>query len=297
MDGLFKAVLKSYLNTTTPIEEAKYTIFGAPLDSTSTYRSGSRFAPGSIRRASLYMESYSPRTGLNHGDISLADAGDLIGLESVESLGRIEKAISLLTREGNIPVMIGGEHTITLGALRSLKPDLVICFDAHLDLRNTILGQEMSHGTFMRRALEELDFRLVTIGVRAISSEELDYAEKNQDRVSMIQTKMILRRINDDGYEFITDWIAGSSSAYISIDMDVVDPAIAPAVGNPSPEGISITTLLDLIDFCVRHDVVGFDLTEVTPHYDSGLTAIQAAYILLETLYSIEKHDRLQSNK
>jgi agmatinase len=286
LERLLKPVLQPFLDTTTPLEEARYVILGAPLDTTSSHRSGSRFAPDAIRRASLTMEAYSVRSGLDVGDVAIADLGNLIGLESVEDLNKIEEALHLLS-PGKIPLMIGGEHTVSLASLRALEPDLVISFDAHMDLRDTLLGERMSHGTFMRRALEELDFELVIMGSRAVSREEMEFA-RAESRVNVVSSLDLTRGNLEAWTRVLIDWMTVVSSVYVTIDMDVVDPASAPAVGNPSPEGISVSTLLDLIQACMGAKVGGIDLTEVSPHYDSGLTATQAAYILLESLYSLE---------
>ncbi len=184
---------------------------------------------------------------------------------------------------------MGGEHTVTLGALRALKPDLVVDFDAHMDLRDSLLGLSLSHGTFMRRAMEELGFKLVILGCRAVSGEEMEFAKANEDRVALVTAAELLRGGAEGGLEKIQDWLGEASSTYLSVDMDVVDPAQAPAVGNPSPEGIGVTLLLDVIHACADGRTRGFDLTEVTPRYDSGLTTTQAAHVILETIYALEE--------
>jgi len=287
LERLLRSILQPFLDTTTPLDEARYAIFGAPLDATASHRSGSRFAPDAIRRASLTMESYSIRLGLDAEDIAIADIGNITGLESVDDLNKIQETIRLLG-PGKIPVMLGGEHTVTLAALRALEPDLVVSFDAHMDLRDTLLGERMSHGTFMRRAMEELDFELVLVGSRAVSQEEMEFAE-SESRVNVVSGRDLSLGNPEAWTRTLTDWVSVASTVYVTIDMDVVDPASAPAVGNPSPEGIGVPMLLDLIQVCMGDKVVGFDLTEVSPHYDSGLTATQAAYILLESIYFLEK--------
>ncbi len=287
LEKLLRPVLQPFLDATTPLEEARYAIFGAPLDATASHRSGSRFAPDAIRRASLTMESYSLRSGLDAEDIAIADIGNIIGLESVDDLNKIEEALSLIG-PGKLPVMMGGEHTVSLASLRALEPDLVVSFDAHMDLRDTLLGEKMSHGTFMRRAMEELDFDLVLMGSRAVSREEMEFA-RSESRVNVVSSLDLSQGDPEAWTRALTDWTSVASSVYVTIDMDVVDPASAPAVGNPSPEGIGVSKLLDLLQACGGVKVVGLDLTEVSPYYDSGLTATQAAYILLESIYFLEK--------
>ncbi len=157
-----------------------------------------------------------------------------------------------------------------------------------MDLRDTLLGEKMSHGTFMRRAMEELDFDLVLMGSRAVSREEMEFT-RSESRVNVVSSLDLSRGDPEAWTRALTDWMSVASSVYVTIDMDVVDPASAPAVGNPSPEGIGVSKLLDLLQACMGVKVVGLDLTEVSPYYDSGLTAIQAAYTLLESIYFLEK--------
>ena len=194
MENLLRPTLQPFLDATTPYDEARYVFLGAPLDATASHRSGSRFAPDAVRRASLYMETYSLRTDLDLSDISLADVGDLRGMDSLESsLERISEVAGLIRSSGKKPLILGGEHTVTLGALRALRPDLVVDFDAHMDLRDSLLGLSLSHGTFMRRAMEELGFKLALLGVRAISGEEMEYAEENEDRMVLVTAAEMLR--------------------------------------------------------------------------------------------------------
>lgn len=294
MESLCRPVLQPFLDTSTPYEDARYVIIGAPLDSTASYRSGSRFAPDAIRLTSQYMETHSARTGLDLKDVSLADAGNIKDLVEVEdALGRIKEVVGVANRDEKLPVLLGGEHTATLGALRALDPDLVVDFDAHLDLRDRLMGQELSHATFMRRAMEELDFRLVVIGCRAVSEEELDYVGGYTDRITVVTAADIIKKGVDTGIEAVLGCLDSASSAYLSFDMDVVDPASAPAVGNPSPEGLSVTQVLDMIHGVSMGRFLGFDLMEVTPHYDSGLTSTQAAHIVLEAIYFFESRARV----
>jgi agmatinase len=184
--------------------------------------------------------------------------------------------------------MLGGEHTITFGALQAIQPELVYYFDAHMDLRDSLFGLKLSHGTFLRRAMEELDFKLIILGCRAVSKHEMEFANRNDDRVKFLTASELNTNEINTIVSNLEEWLDDISSTYISIDMDVVDPSQAPAVGNPAPEGISITKLLDLIKLCTDENIRGFDLTEVSPFYDSGFTVIQAAYVILETIYTIE---------
>ena len=268
--------------------DADYILLGAPLDRTASYRGGSRFAPSAIREASHYMESYSVRTELDWGTLRLVDIGDIANVKEVENaIESIQRVVEEIRTLGKLPIMLGGEHTITLGALRALKPGAVVVFDAHLDLRDTLFEERLCHATYLRRAYEEGGFRLVVVAARALSREEIDYAE---EKCATVITAQDVKRFGvEPVLRIIKDSLEGVESVYLSVDMDAVDPTEAPAVGNPSPEGIGITQLLDLIAGVVDKRLVGFDLNEVSPSYDSGLTAIQAAYIVLETLYMVER--------
>jgi agmatinase len=283
---LLKSTFKPFLDTDTCIDDAKFVLFGAPLDSTASFRSGYRFAPDAIREASQYLETYSLRTRSDLKDLAFADLGNL-DLEN--NLGKDLDSIEGVTREllGNykFPVMIGGEHTITLSSIRALKPELVVVFDAHLDLRDVLFDKTLSHATHLRRALEEQDFTLIVIGVRAFSKEELNFADKIG--VVMVTAQEIKRKKITSIADIINKEVSTIENVYLSIDMDVLDPSQAPGVGNPTPEGISVTDLIELIQGISPNKFRGFDLNEVSPYYDNGITAIQSAYILLETLYLI----------
>jgi agmatinase len=290
-DELLKPVPELFFEKSGEPGDADILLFGAPLDVTASYRGGSRFAPTAIREASQYMESYSVRTGLDWDDLKLVDIGDVAEVGEVEpAIENIRRVVEEIRALGKLPIMLGGEHTITLGALRALRPAAVVVFDAHLDLRDTLFEERLCHATYLRRAHEEQGFKLVIVAARALSAEEIEYAEEKGITVATAQD---VKRFGVEPIrEMIKDSLEGAESVYLSVDMDAVDPAEAPAVGNPSPEGITVTQLLDLAAGVVDERLVGFDLNEVSPGYDSGLTAIQAAYIALETLYMVERARR-----
>jgi agmatinase len=283
LDDLLKPVPELFFEKSGEPEDADILLFGAPLDRTASYRGGSRFAPTAIREASQYMESYSVRTGLDWDDLNLVDIGDILESEVEPAVENIRRVVEAIKGMGKLPAMLGGEHTITLGALRAIKPDAVVVFDAHLDLRDELFEERLCHATYLRRAHEEIGFKLVVVAARALSAEEIEYA--NENGVTVITAQDIKHFGAQQTLEMIRDALKDAESTYLSVDMDAVDPAEAPAVGNPSPEGITVTQTLDLITGIVDNRLAGFDLNEVSPSYDSGLTAVQAAYIVLETLY------------
>lgn len=271
-------------------EEAEYVILGAPLDSTSTYRSGARFAPLAIREASLNIETHSFRTNMDVEDLKIHDLGDLhIAGKVDETLKRLEFVTKDLLDAKKMPVVIGGEHTITLGVIRSLGENVaLVSFDAHLDLRNEYMGLTTSHATFMRRIKEQVKpHKILEIGTRAVCKEELEYAKKSGTQFLTVQ------QIRRDGVEKTTKKIdtllADCERIYLTIDMDVLDPAFAPAVQNPEPDGLDMPMFLDLLGKVCDHRIVAFDLVEVAPHYDKGITAIQAAKTIFEVLGYVER--------
>lgn len=265
--------------------DSDFILFAAPLDVTTSNRKGTRFGPDAIRRESHFLESFSSRFGLGWDDLSISDIGD-VACSSVEKcLTEVEQTINELD---GFPVMLGGEHTITLGALRALKPELVVVFDAHLDLRNELFGERVCHASYLRRAVEDLGCKVLVVGARALSREEVDYADRVDDVAYVLAREMIYdSRI---AFRRISKIVDSVDSIYLSIDMDVLDPAYAPAVGNPHPEGLSTNLLMNSIEAVMHGPVIGLDLNEVYPHYDQGVTATTAAYIVLESLYCFLRH-------
>jgi agmatinase len=278
---MLKPTLQTFLDKPSSQEAKDYVIFSAPLDQTPSNRSGTRFGPDAIRRESSYLETLSLRTGLDWDDIKLADIGEVECPSVEEALSNISKTIETIK---GIPVILGGEHTITLGALRTLKPDLVVVFDAHLDLRDKLFGENICHATYLRRGYEELGFKAVIIGVRALSKEEVEFTDDHKNIQWITAQEIIKEKTNP--IKTIKKFMKDIDSFYLSIDMDVLDPAYAPGVGNPHPEGLSVVQIMDTIETTMNNKLVGMDLNEVYPSYDKGETATTAAYILMETIYA-----------
>ena len=271
-------------------EEARYVVLGVPFDVTSTYRSGARFAPLAIRDTSLNIEGYSFRTETGIEDIKIHDLGDLhVAGDAELTLGRLALVTQELVDAEKVPVFLGGEHTITLGVLRSLGENAaVLSFDAHLDLRDDYLGLSLSHTTFMRRIKEDVKpSKILEIGTRAVCKEELEYAKESG--IDYVTAQQIRKDGTEKAIEAIKDSLEGIEKIYITIDLDVLDPAYVPAVQNPEPEGLDTSTLLDILESVCDRRVIGLDFVEVAPHYDNGVTATQAAKILFETLCCLEK--------
>jgi len=272
-------------------EQADYVVLGVPFDLTSTYRTGARFAPTAIREASLNIETYSFNSGIDVEDLRLHDLGDLhVTSDADETLKRLEQVMIELLKEEKTPVLIGGEHTITLGSARAMrgKNCAIISFDAHLDLRNEYMNLKTSHTTFMRRINEQVKpQKIVEIGTRAVCKEELDCAKKAGI------TFVTVREIRNNGVEKVTKnlekLLSGVKKIYLTIDMDVLDPGFVPAVQNPEPDGLCPRMFYELLNGLCDRRVVAFDVVEVAPYYDNGVTAVQAAKVLFEVLCHIEK--------
>jgi len=270
--------------------DADYVIIGVPFDLTSTYRTGSRSAPLAIREASLNIETYSFRSEADLEDAKLHDTGDLnVSGDVEETLRRLELVTRELFEAGKIPILIGGEHTITLGSIRGFGDDIaVVSFDAHLDLRNKYLDRSISHATFMRRMSEETKVkRIVEVGTRGVCREEIEYAKSSGIR--FFTSQQIMKNGVKEVSETIRSLVEEYAALYVSVDMDFLDPAYAPGVQNPEADGLSIQALLDMLHEICTGRIVAFDITEVTPHHDTGVTAIQAAKIIFEVVCRLEK--------
>ncbi|MEM2740121.1 MAG: agmatinase [Candidatus Bathyarchaeia archaeon] len=268
-------------------DEARYIILGVPFDGTSTFRSGSKFTPSAIRVLIDGLETYSIRSGIDFEDIIFCDIGDLHESFSVEEVLRMVKlVVSEIVEYGKIPVIIGGEHTLTLGAVDAFPGIQVVFLDAHFDLRDEYLGIRLCHTTVARRIIE-LDNVESTlhIGLRALSREEYLFAS---NKGIPYVTTLDLKRKPEIVKSMIDSKLDRKKPLYISIDMDILDPAYAPGVANPEPDGIDTGTLIDIIGYLASYRVAGLDIVEATPIYDNGLTILQASKILIEAIGYIE---------
>ena len=286
---------KLYLSTRVPFtgissayDKSRFVFFGVPYDKTSTYRAGSRFAPGALRDVSANMELYSVRSKVDLEQVAVHDWGDVDIVENlVETLGRVKSVCSELLDSNKIPIMAGGEHSITKSAADILPEDTgLLSFDAHLDLRDEFLGERLSHATFMRRVSEKLGSdHIMEVGIRAFSRPELDFARKSG--VTMITPQDLRETGTSKTAQRIRGFLSGFSHSYVTVDIDVLDPAFAPGVGNPEPDGISTDELLTLIDASMQKNTVGFDLVEVSPQLDSGQTAAVGVKVIFEAIAAL----------
>jgi len=277
-----------FLEAAAPLQEASQVIVGVPLDHTTSFRPGTREGPRRIREVSEGLESYSPIQGAAIEDAMVADAGDLVlpWGDVRASLAAIERAVADLVQAGKRPVILGGEHLLTLGAIRAVAarwPDLVIVqLDAHLDLRDDYLGQALSHATVMRRAVEVLAGgssagaaeRLIQLGVRSGTADEWAlHAKTRRVPGSLVEAaRQVAHEL--EGRPF-----------YLTIDIDVTDPAFAPGTGTPEPGGPTASEVIEAVACLARAAPVAVDLVEVCPAKDpSDITALLAAKLVREIL-------------
>jgi len=276
--------------------EAKYAIFGVPFDATSTYRNGARFAPQAIRQASLNIETYSFRSGLDVEDLELHDDGDLdVSIDAEKTADMTRLVVQDILEAGKVPSVLGGEHTITLGITKGLGAKLastaIVSFDAHLDLRCEFMGATLSHTTFMQLISEKnKPAKIVEVGTRSACKEELAYAKKAG--INFFTAQEIIKQGSLLVGEQLRETLLPYDNLYLTVDMDVLDPAFAPAVQNPEPEGITTTELIDLVCSLCDKRVLGFDIVEITPVYDQGISAVVAAKVMFEMLCQLEKSRR-----
>lgn len=287
--NVFSGMQKSF-------EESKYVIFGVPFDGTSSYRTGARFGPNSIRQASLNIETYSFRSGIDVEDLSIFDAGDLhVSPDVAKTVDMTRFVVGDILAAGKIPVVLGGEHTVALGVAKSLgvkaSKTAIVSFDAHLDLRCDYLGSTLSHTTFMQLISAEVKpAKIIEVGTRSVCKEEISFAKKAG--VEFFTTQQIIKEGSEQIAEQLKEKLACYDNLYLTVDMDVLDPAYAPAVQNPEPEGITTTALLDLVLAQCGKPVIGFDVSEVAPIYDQGISSVVAAKVIFEMLCQIEKFGR-----
>jgi agmatinase len=255
-------------------------LIGCPLDETSTFRHGTDKAPAAIRAASDSIETYSPLLGRDLEDEKFADMGDIdLPKEVARALAAINTAVKSVWATGATPICIGGEHTITLPAVEAAleyHPDLVLIhLDAHTDLRDEYEGQKLNHATVIRRIVERIaPKRLIQLGIRSGTRDEYDWMLTNETlmRWSPQTARTLWNRVGD-------------SPVYLTIDLDVLDPSIMPATGNPEAGGWSYKNLETFLWQAGKMNLIAADLVELNPGLDStGSSTITAAKILRELL-------------
>lgn len=267
--------------------EADIVLFGAPFDSTTSYRPGTRFGSSAIRRESYGIECYSPYQDKDLEDTKVMDCGDLelcFG-NTKKALAQIEEQAKEILDNSAIPFMLGGEHLVTLGAFRAVLekyPDIhIIHFDAHADLREEYLGEQLSHASVIRRCWDLVgDGRIYQFGIRSGDREEFYWAKEH----------VTMRKFDFEGLEEVLEKLEGKP-IYFTLDLDVLDPSVFPGTGTPEPGGVTFDALRKAAEkVCSRANVAACDVNELSPHYDpSGISTAAACKIVREMLLALSK--------
>ncbi len=274
-----------------PYEKADVVFIGVPLDVSSSYRSGYRFAPARIREASANLETFIPSVGVDVFEaLNITDIGDLVltSTDILETGGRIAGAVSRVAADGKLPFILGGEHTVTVFSSEVFGDAFIVQLDAHRDLRDEYMGDRICHATVMRRILERVPpDRVVQLGVRSWSKDEEEWLRGRDIRAYTAEEVSA----DPGGVAREVERAIGDGRVYLTIDLDVLDPAFAPAVSTPEPGGISVTDALKLLRRIGRLNLAGADLVELVPQYDSGASAFAAARLIYELLAAMAKRE------
>jgi agmatinase len=272
---------QTFISASATFRESQTIILGCPYDGSASFRPGARFGPSAIRRASWGIETFSPYFRRDLSQLFLHDMGDLefpLG-EKKESLELIRKALRKILYEKKFPVLLGGDHLITLPIVEEviqIYPNLhLIQIDAHTDLREDYLGEKLSHCTVMRRVVDQLgEGRLFQIGIRSGTEDEFKLAKKMRSIISPNRESLrsMVKRLRNQ-------------PVYITLDLDVIDPSLLPGVGTPEPGGLTFQGFISLLQELQSLHVIGFDMVELTPDYDpTQISSVTASVILREMI-------------
>jgi len=253
-------------------------IFGVPFDSTHSYKPGCRFGPDSIRDAFNNIEIFQPEFGVDLETVNIRDLGNTKHtVVATEMLQMVENITTELRKQNKQVIILGGEHLITLGSFSCFPKNTgYVVFDAHYDLRDQYADIKLSHAAYLRRLVEKRGSEnIVHVGARAFVKEELAFLTDNKIRT--VSDKEIR---DGNGAKLLKDITSTFDSIYLSIDLDVLDPAFAPGVGNPEAVGISSRELYDLVTVLQNKKIEAADIVELNPTYDNGATASMAAKMI-----------------
>ena len=278
--------VETFIGCDSDYEESKIVLFGAPFDSTTSFRPGARFGSSAIRHESFGIETYSPYQDKDLTDLKAFDCGDLeLCFGSPEdALKDIEEQARKIVNDGKLPIMIGGEHLVTFAAVKAVfekYPKMhIIHFDAHADLRDDYLGAKLSHACVIRRCYELVgDGRIHQFCIRSGDREEFRFADEHTD----------MHKFDFDGLtELIEELKSDNLPVYFTIDLDCLDPAVFCGTGTPEAGGVNFKELLNAILEVSKTNIVGADLNELAPMLDiSGASTAVACKVLRELILSI----------
>ncbi|HAU84358.1 MAG TPA: agmatinase [Lachnospiraceae bacterium] len=273
--------IHTFIGCESEYTDADVVMFGAPFDSTTSYRPGTRFASSAIRNESFGLETYSPYQDKDLMDYQIYDGGDLelpFGAPK-EALRQIEEYVDTVLADDKIPLMIGGEHLVTLGAVRSAVKKYeelhIVHFDAHADLREEYLGVTLSHATVLHRCHDLVgDNKIYQFGIRSGDREEFRWGKNH----------VITCKFNFDTLDEVVEKLKGKP-VYFTLDLDVLDPSVFPGTGTPEAGGVTFMELLEAIKKVSALNVVALDMNELSPIYDqTGASTAVACKILREML-------------
>ncbi len=279
--------IETFIGCDSSYEESRIVLFGAPFDSTTSFRPGARFGSSAMRHESFGLETYSPYQDKDLTDYAIFDSGDLeLCFGSAEkALAGIENRAMQILSDGKFPLLLGGEHLVTLGAVRAVlkhHPNLhIIHFDAHADLRNDYLGAQLSHACVIRRCHDLLgDHRIHQFCIRSGDREEFRFAKEHTD----------FHPFDFNGLEELVSRLAQDKvPVYLTIDLDCLDPSLFPGTGTPEAGGVTFLQLLDAISLVCRTNVVAADVNELAPMLDtSGVSTATACKVLRELLLALQ---------
>ena len=280
--------VETFIGCDSGYEESGIVLFGAPFDSTTSFRPGARFGSSAIRHESFGIETYSPYQDKDLLDRKVFDCGDLelsFGLPE-DALNDIEEHTGKILNDGKLPLMIGGEHLVTYGAVKAVfkkYPDLeIIHFDAHADLRDDYLGAKLSHACVIRRCFELVgNGRIHQFCIRSGERDEFLFARENTD----------MHKFGFDGLSEVCEELKKNNTpVYFTLDLDCLDPSVFCGTGTPEAGGMNFTELLGVILEVSKTNIVGADINELAPMLDiSGASTAVACKILREIILSINK--------
>lgn len=280
--------VETFIGCDAAYADASVVLYGAPFDSTTSFRPGARFGSAAMRHESFGIETYSPYQDADLTDYSVFDSGDLeLCFGSAEAaLEDIEKRAQIILQDGKLPLLLGGEHLVTLGAVRAVAkkhPDLhIIHFDAHADLRDDYLGAKLSHACVIRRCHDILgDGRIHQFCIRSGEREEFRFAAEHTD----------MHPLSPDGLEQTVETLRKSGvPVYFTIDLDCLDSGIFPGTGTPEAGGISFLQLLAAMRQVAKLNIVGADVNELAPMLDpTGVSTATACKVLRELMLALLK--------
>ena len=254
------------------------TVFGIPFDSTHSYKPGCRFGPDVIRDAFNNIEIFHPQFGIDLEDVNIEDLGNtthtVLASQMIDMVGKITKELVAKNRQLFI---LGGEHSLTYGTYMSFPKETgYVVFDAHYDLRDEYANTKLSHAAYLRRIVEKRGAdNILHVGARAFVKEELEFLKEHN--IKTISDRQVRE---GKGPQLLKEFASSFDSMYTSFDLDVLDPAYAPGVGNPEAAGMTSRELFDLIYSLENKKVTGIDIVELNPQYDDGSTASIAAKIM-----------------